>query len=270
MTEYNKRPSLTPMEDVQLKATTEEPLNNSENKPINLNLFMEQLRRTILPINRLDYYGNAIPIGAFCNAISFIIFGFTRCHVFDDNHYFLQGIILIFGGLGQITAGLLEYLKIRSYSALLYLTLGFYSFSHYFLEDYRREKNDDDVPNIDNYLNVKNGNHEEVAFYYGAWFIIILPLVAASIKINVFFLVQTCATFFFFLFRWIGEVSEKSQLYNYTSGIFQLIAGFTSLYIFTYQILDEQMKMQILPAVPFKADNDIDYNIVINNQQTPS
>ena len=265
MAEELKRPSILQTEDQQLKVTTDEPMETPAAKNIdNISHLMRKLEYTPLVVNRLDYYGNAIPIGAFCNAMSFILFGFTRCHVFSEN-LFLQGIILIFGALGQITAGILEYLKIRSFSSLLYLTLGFYSFSHFFLEDFRGVAKSENPHN--DYFGIENGNRQEEAFYYGAWFLIILPLVLASLKINVFFLIHTASTCFFFLFRWIGEVSNKKGLYDYTSGIFQLIAGFDSLYIFFYQIMNE-IQIIPLPSISFENNNDIDYNIVVEQKNS--
>ena len=59
--------------------------------------------------NRLDFYGNSIILGAICNALAFIIYGFYRCKVYRVNDTFLWSVILLFGGLGQITAGFLEY-----------------------------------------------------------------------------------------------------------------------------------------------------------------
>lgn len=267
MAEEFKRPSVIGTENQQLKINTEDPYTPNEKKNLdNIKNLLFKLETSVLAINRIDYYANSIPIGAFCNAVAFILFGFTRCHVFSgDMDTFLQGILLIFGALGQITCGLLEYLKVRSYSALLYLTLGFYSLSHFFIEDYRG----DPKSNNKEYLNIENGNREELAIYYGAWFILILPLVLASIRINIFFLIQTTSTCFFFLFRWIGEVSKKKGLYDYTSGIFQLISGFSSLYIFCYQIIDEQWRKEILPVINLNVKNEIDYNIANLGGQTP-
>ena len=259
-----KRPSMLQTEDQNLKITTDEPLDPLEAKNLqNIRQLLFKLETTALNVNRLDYYGNAIPIGAFCNAVAFILFGFNRLHVFDCDT-FLQGILIIFGGLGQITAGILEYIKVRSYSALLYLTLGFYCLSQFFLQDHKenRDKSSD-------YFKIKNGDFEEIAFYYGAWFVIALPFVLGSLKINIFFLINSASTCFFFLFRWIGEVSEKKGLYDYTAGIFQLIAGFVSLYIFAYQVIDEQLRIPILPLIAFDHNNEIDYNIVVTQGQTP-
>ena len=261
-----KRPSFIPSEDQNLKITTDEPLDPIEAKNINnIRQLVNKLGTSLICVNRLDFYGNAIPIGAFCNAVAFILFGFTRCKVFNRIE-FLQGILLIYGGLGQITAGFLEYLKVRSYSALLYLTLGFYCFAQFFFEDFKEKITE---TNINPYFKIGNGDHEEIAFYYGAWFLIMLPLVLGSLKVNLFFLIQSASACLFFLFRWIGEVSEKEGLYNYTSGIFQLIAGFASLYIFAYQLVDKVLKKALLPPITLDVNNEIDVNIVNAQAQTP-
>ena len=268
-TDQQKIPSIIQTEDQNLKGLTNEGYTNGEYIHTNpIQQIMYKLERTALFVNRLDYFGNSIPIGAFCNAVAFIIFGFTRCHVFNVeesaniNSTFLPGIILIFGALGQITAGFLEFMKARSYSALLYLVLGFYCFSHFFVE----------YGDISEYFNINKGQRDEKAFFFMAWFLIMLPLVLASLKINIFFLVQTGCTTLFFLFRWIGEFSEKRGLTEYTAGIFEIIAGFVSLYIFAYQLIDDEWHLQILPSITLDKANDIDYNIVhanIAQMQTP-
>ena len=81
--------------------------------------------------NRLDFFGNSIILGAICNALAFIIYGFYRCKVYRVNDTFLWSVILLFGGLGQITAGFLEYCKGRTFPCTLYLCLGFYCLTHY-------------------------------------------------------------------------------------------------------------------------------------------
>ncbi len=253
-----KRQSIIQAEEQNLKLSNDDyvkisPTGAGSNE--NIRELLYKLERTALIVNRLDYFGNAIPIGAFCCAITFIILGFKQVHVFkndDNNSTFLSGLIIIFGCFGQITAGLLEYLKVRSFTALLYLTLGFFFFSDWFVEG-------TDFKNI---IVITEGDHEEKAFYFGAWFIIMLPLVLASLKTNIFFLAQTGSTLIFFLLRWIGEAADKKGLYDYASGIFQLIAGFVSFYIFCYQIIDEEWKKEILPVLPIDKGNDIDFNII--------
>ena len=90
-----------------------------------LNQLVQSLGWRLINVNRLDYYSNTIPIGAFCNAVAFILFGFQLCDIFkcDD---FLNGVILIFGGLGQITTGILEFIKGRAFPCMVYFTYGLY------------------------------------------------------------------------------------------------------------------------------------------------
>ena len=252
--------SVLQSEDQKLKElyTTDNPAQRIDPNLENIKHLVNKLSYSLIKVNRLDFYANSIPIGAFCNAVAFIIFGFIKLNIFksdnDIKNYFLQGIVLIFGGFGQITAGFLEYIKARSYSSLLYLTLGFYSFSHFFLGDECTI-----VP-----FNAKLGDKQEKALFYGAWFIIILPLVLASIKINLFFLCQTGCICLFFLFRWIGEVTQKYGLYEYTSGVFQTLAGIISMYIFANQIINSESHKEILPIIPFNRENDCDISMLQN------
>ena len=189
-TTQEKRQSVIQAEEQNLKLTNDDYINPTTKGNVeNIKELLYKLERTPLFVNRLDFFGNAIPIGAFSCAITFIILGFYQVKVYNnESQKFLSGIILIFGGLGQITSGLLEYLKARSFSALLYLTLGFFCFSDWFIEGSFYLYSDD----------IRIGGHEEKAFYYGAWFFIMLPLVLASLKINIFFLAQTGSTCIFF------------------------------------------------------------------------
>ena len=255
-----KSSSIVVGEDQKLKGTLL-PQEETPNQNKNINNIKEllfKLEHDLLIINRIDFFGNTIPIGAFCNAITFIISGFVRCHVLNKEKIeFLEGIVIIFGGLGQITSGFLEFLKARSYSALLYLTLGFYCITNLFVEfDY-------DI------FDIGKGEKKEITLYLWTWFLLMIPLILASFKINVFFLIQTGSTFLFFLFRWVGEISEKEGLYDYTSGIFQLIAGFVSFYIFGYQIIDMEWQSETLPCIAFDKGNDIDYDILRPISSTP-
>ena len=94
--------------------------------PLFARRLFDKMGREYITCNSLDYFGNAIPLGSFCYAIAFIIYGFYRCKVYKVNDTFLWSIILLFGGIGQCTAGFLEYCKGRSFPHALYLTYGFY------------------------------------------------------------------------------------------------------------------------------------------------
>ena len=203
-------------------------------------------------VNRHDYYANAIPLGAFCNSIAFILYGFKRSGVFESYDTFLWGVILLFGGIGQITAGLFEFLKGRSFPTTLYLTYGFYCLTHFATYFIPLQFKDYGIIGI-------NNEKKSLALFFGAWFIISLPLVICSIKTNLLFLLQSTCTVLFFFFRWIGEIVEdKPSLRNTVAGIFQIIAGFISLYICMSQLINEQFRKTLLPTIPFNPENEID------------
>lgn len=216
-----------------------------------LKRFSIKLGYTPIIVNRLDYYGNSIPFGAFCNAISFILYGFYRCKAYSINDTFLWGIILIFGGLGQVTAGLLELIKGRSFTANLYLCNGFYCLSHYCLYIIPLKFSKFNMFRI-------NYNENSLCSFYGFWIIISLPITITSIKINFFYLLQCVSTTAFFLLRCIGERFDIYSVRRHSAGIMEIIAGFLSLYICICQLINDQLGYQFLPAVPFTPNNDID------------
>ena len=211
-----------------------------------------KLKYTAIIVNRLDYYGNSIPLGAFCNAISFILYGFYRCKAYSTNDTFLWGVILLFGGLGQITSGLLEFIKGRTFTTTLYLCYGFYCISHYFIYI---------LPIKFSKYNIFGINYNEISLcaFYGAWTIISLPITFASMKVNFFYSLQCQATTVFFLLRCFGEGFGTYSVVRHSAGILQVIAGFLSLYICMCQLINEQFGYQFLPAIPFIPNNEIDF-----------
>ena len=238
--------------------TEEVRIIEKNNTQDNIDLGIEEIKRlthrlgyTVIMVNRLDYYGNAIPLGAFCNAIAFILYGFHRTKVFENTDTFLWGIILLFGGLGQVTAGLLEFIKGRTFTTTLYLSYGFYCLSHYsfFI-----------MPMKFYYYNVLgiNFNEPSLCAFYGAWMMISLPITISSIRTNLFFVLQCLATTAFFVLRCFGEGFLRYGLMRYSAGILQAIAGFISLYICINQLINEAFRFQLLPSIPFQPDNEID------------
>ena len=93
-----------------------------------------------LLVNRLDNYRISIPINSFCFAISFIINWFFECQIFSNPDKFLYIFLLLFGGIGKIITGSLEYLKGRTFPANVYLIYGIYFVSLYIM-NYTSEKN---------------------------------------------------------------------------------------------------------------------------------
>lgn len=240
-------------ESIKLKEMGYDPQRYYDPSLEKLKKLIEKFGYTALIVNRLDYYGNGIPIGAFCNAIAFILYGFHRCKVYSNNDSFLWAVILLFGGIGQITAGFFEFIKSRAFTASIYLTYGFYCLTHY----------------VSYILPLKLGEyyvygiwqeHSALSCFYGAWLVLSVPILVASLRTNVFYLIQSIATSAFFLIRCIGEGAEVYSLNRHTSGILEVIAGFASLYIFLNQLINEQFRKQFLPSLPFNPDNEIDIN----------
>lgn len=198
---------------------------------------------SLIDINRLDYYSNTIPLGAFCNAVTFILYGFQLCHVFGNKNNFLEGVLLIFGGFGQITTGLLEFIKARAFPSFLYFTYGLFCLSLYFIKSG---------------IFKQSGNHSDMSAFYGAWMIISIPITISSIKINFFYILNTFLTTAFFVIEVIGEGFDEKKLKENTGGVILSIAGFISLYIYLTQIINESMKFPLLPAIPIKPNNEVD------------
>ena len=211
-----------------------------------IDLFLSKLENSPLLINRLDYYGNSIPLGAFCFGISFIVYGFYECKVFNKPDAFTFAVLFLFGGIGQITAGIFEYIKSRTFPTMIYLLYGLYFISFFFSFYY--------------YSDIYQENDSRKIFY-GTWAGLSFPLVIGSFQTNVVYLLQNIAAFAFFIVRCIGECIPSELLNTTVSGILELVTGFLSLYLCFSQVLNEHFRRTILPAFPIKKDNEIDINI---------
>mgnify|MGYP002626800657 CR=1 FL=1 len=215
--------------------------NNSNLKEIND--LIQSLGWRILTINRLDYYSNTIPLGAFCNSVAFILYGFQLCHVFKCDE-FLNGVLLIFGGVGQITTAVLEFMKERAFPCMVYFAYGLFCLSIYLIKI--------------NCFNFLEFTYSDLSTFYGAWMVISIPITISSIKINILYLLQTLLTTAFFVLEVFGEGFEEKKVRENTAGVILSISGFFSLYIFMTQIINEAMKFPMLPAIPFKPNNEVD------------
>ena len=166
-----------------------------------------KMGREYLTCNRLDYYGNAIPLGSWCYALAFIIYGFYRCKVYRVNDTFLWAVILLFGGIGQVTAGFLEFCKGRGFPSALYLTYGFYCLSHY--AGYT-------IPqwfNINqNYSMLYNFTEDSICAFYSGWVVLSFGLLLASVRTNCLYLCQCFTAFVFFLLRAVGPLSDYNDI----------------------------------------------------------
>ena len=198
---------------------------------------------SLIDANRLDYFSNTIPLGAFCNAVTFIIYGFNLCHVLDNKNNFLEGVLLIFGGSGQITTGILEFIKARAFPSFVYFTYGVFCLSLFFIQTK---------------IFALDSANSDMSAFYGAWMVISIPITISSIKVNFFYILQTFLTTAFFVLEVIGEGFDEKKVKENTGGIILTISGFISFYIFLTQIINEAVKFPLLPAVPIKPDNEVD------------
>ena len=207
-----------------------------------------------LTCNRLDYFGNAIPLGSFCYALAFIIYGFYRCRVYRVNDTFLWSVILIFGGVGQVTAGLLEFCKGRGFPTALYLTYGFYCLSHYAYYT---------IPSWfrlnQNMSMLYNFTEDSVCAFYSGWVVISFAILLGSVRTNCLYIVQCLTAFAFFLLRAIGEGCGSLGTKRNAAGILQAISGFFSLLVCFSQILNnETFYRPCFPTCPTSPMNEID------------
>ena len=208
----------------------------------------------VLTWKQLDYYANAIPLGSFCFAIAFIIYGFYRAKVYRVNDTFLWSVILLFGGIGQVTAGFLEWCKGRTFPTALYLTYGFYCLSHY--AGYI-------IPpwfNINrNTTMLYNFTEDSICAFYSAWVVIAFGILLASVRTNCLYILQCMATFIFFLLRAIGEGCGSLETKRNAAGILQAIAGFFSLLVCFSQLLNnETFYRPVFPTCPMSPYNEVD------------
>ena len=203
---------------------------------------------------RLDFFGNSIILGAMCNALAFIIYGFYRCKVYKVNDTFLWSVILLFGGLGQITAGFLEYCKGRPFPCTLYLTLGFYCLSHYAY--YVIPSHFDINYNISMYYTYDNTS---MTAFYSGWTFISFGILLGSVRSNFLYICQVLTCFGFFLLRACGEGCGSLGTKWHAAGILEVISGFFSLSIGISQIINNETFFRMCcPTCPMSPDNEID------------
>ena len=208
----------------------------------------------ILTWNQLDYYGNAIPLGSFCYALAIITYGFYRCKVYRVNDTFLWAVILLFGGIGQCTAGFLEWCKGRSFVTALYLTYGFYCLSHYAYYI---------IPEWffinDNQTMLYNYSENAICAFYSAMVVISFGILLASTRTNLLYILQCITAFVFFLLRAVGEGCGSLGTKRNAAGILQVISGFFSLLICISQLINnEALHRPCFPTCPMSPYNEVD------------
>ena len=198
-------------------------------------------------------YSNSIIIGSFCYAITFISFGIFKSRIVSDEYTNIWSVLATYGGLGQITAGILELSKKRQFTSFLYIIYGIYCLTHYLLR----------------ILTDRFGEYDLCMFFL-AFFLLSVPVIIFSIKINLFFLLQTSLGSLYFLMRCIGEGIFEDILSEQVSGSIQIASGVCSFYIFIYQIYNSFDFRICLPIIPFDVNNGIDFIIQKNVDKSHS
>jgi len=251
-----KRENLNLSESLKLKIIKE--INNSLNnnqEPINIPEIMTQEKIRQIDekdkiLNYIQYsefyvdskkYSNSIIIGSFCYSITFVCFGIYKSRIITDEYTNIWSLMAMYGGLGQITAGFLELNKKREFSSFLYLIYGIYCLTHYFLR-----------------ILTDRFGEKDLCMFFLAFFLLSIPAIIYSIKINLFFLLQTSFGSLYFLMRCIGEGITEDILSEQISGIMMIISGVCSFYIFMSQMFNSVSNNVFLPTVPFDVNNNID------------
>ena len=187
-------------------------------------------------------YSNSIMIGSFCYSITFISFGIFKSRILSDEYTNIWSVMLTYGGLGQITAGFLELNKKRQFTSFLYLFYGIYCVIHYLLR-----------------ILTDRFGEKDLCMFFLTFFLLSIPCIIYSIKINLFFLLQTSFGSLYFLIRCIGEGIVEDILSEQVSGLMQIISGVCSFYIFLSQIFNSFNYNFNLPTIPFSLYNNIDF-----------
>ena len=121
----------------------------------------------------------------------------------------------------------------------MYLIYGLYCLTHYLLR----------------ILTDRFGEYDLCMFFL-SFFFISLPCILFSLKINLFFLIQTASGSLYFLLRGIGEGVVEDVLSEQISGAMLIVSGVCSFYIFISQMFNLFEKRHI-PTFPFDINNNI-------------
>ena len=216
---------------------TQEKIRQKEEKEKILNYIKESQY-----IIDTDHYSNSIIIGSFCYAMAFVSFGIYKSRIISDEYTNIWTCLATYGGLGQLTAGFLELNKKREFTSFLYLIYGTYCLTHYLLR----------------ILTDRFGEYDLCMFFL-AFLLISLPCVVFSLKINLFFLIQTISGSLYFLMRGIGEGVVEDILSEQVSGVLQIISGVCSFYIFLSQMFNMFNNNKCIPTFPFDINNNVDF-----------
>ena len=222
------------------KIKIEEKIKEEENDKI-YKIFKE-LENRIIYTSTINKYGNSITIGSFCNTIAFISFGLYKCRLLSDENTNIWSIMALFGGLGQITAGVMELIKKREFPSFLYLIYGIYCLTHYSLR-----------------VMIDRFGEYDLCIFFMAFFLLSIPTILYSINTNIIFLLETCFTSLYFFFISIGEAVNEYILIEQVAGACLAVSGLLSFYIFFSQNINSINLYRYVRTFPFNSHNKIDF-----------
>ncbi len=254
----NPNPDIEFSESIKLKDLTDKKsnvINYSETKLETLkysnqelenqtkiyNIFQELSKKTIYTYE-IKKYGNSILIGSLCHSLTFILFGLYKTRLIADEYNNIWSFMALFGGLGQTTAGIMELMKGREFPSFIYLIYGIYCFSHYCLR-----------------IMIDRFGRYDLCIYDIACFLLSFPIILYSLKINLIFLLQSISVSLYFLFCAIGEGIDEYILIELVGGIFLIISGVLSFYIFLSQSINPCSYNFYIKTFPFDINNKIDF-----------
>ena len=249
-------PNIEYSESIKLKDLTDKKeIGNSQLSPHNLNstiidienqkkifFILKELEKRTLNISVENKYGNSILLGSFCNFISFLTFGLYKAGVFQDEYTNIWTNMVLFGGLGQMTAGLMELTKGREFPSFIYIIYGLYCFSHYILR-----------------INLDRLGRFDICIFYIACLLLSIPVILYSLKINLIFLIQSSFVTLYFLISSIGEGIDEFILNEKVAGSFLIISSLLSLYLFLSQAFNQYNMNYFIHTFPFDINNKVDF-----------
>ena len=235
--------SINDDKEIKVKEKKDEEEIINFKKMFNSNL-INFLENNLISVHYKENYANSIPIGAFTFGMTFLVFGFFLSNLYKFDALVLTQLFIV-GGIGQITAGVMEFVKGRSFPATFYLIFGMFSittFGLYFFDKYNL---------------VANNDHKDLTSYYLFWLLVATGLIFCSFKSNVMYTINIGLVIIMFLLECIGQGVESSKTIKVGGG-FCIAAGFVSLYIGFGQLANESFNKNLFPMFPYVNDNGID------------
>ena len=249
-------PSIEYSESIKLKDLSDKKeLGNSQISPDNLNpkfielenqkkifTIFKELEKNKINICVENKYANSILIGSFCHFIAFLTFGLYKVGAFPDEYTNIWTNMALYGGLGQMTTGLMELIKGREFPSFIYIMYGLYCFSHYMLR-----------------TAIDRLGRFDMCIFYIACLLLSISVILYSLKINLMYLLQSSFVSIYFLLSCIGEGIDEFILNEKVAGSFLIVSALISLYLFLSQAFNPYGLNYYIHTFPFDINNKVDF-----------